>query len=548
MSPAAEPPALPRWWVGLWVLLPATLGAFSGAYRRTFDAWVHIFFADHYLRGWFETYEPRWYGGFSVLSYPPLAHQLVAQVGRLVGVETGFVVVMFGAMAALPFATRAFSRELVGARYDAWVLVLAALWPTSHRFAYVYGQLPTLLATVLALLAMAALCRFIDTGKGLELLQFAAWVGATASAHHVTTLFLATGCAVVGADRLFRSPQGRGRTLVRALIAAALAGAVLVFVLYPFLRFAGAAPQAEIPHVSRDPIWQRPFNLELVEQLVLVGTALVAFIVSALKARRYLGLSFGALVFGVLSLGLTTPLPQLLFRSQARWLTYDKFHHWAALWCVVLFALVAAKLPQKAAGVIVALLLPATLLNISHKQADSLQPEFVTDLKPLLTVLNGPDAHRYRHLTLGFGDQFCRLDIYGRSPSVDGDYHTARSDPMLRQSGVGTLDASKYYSNGREVLDDVLGRADALSLRWVFVNDGWYYEPLLAAGFEVRDVWENGVTLFEKPTVPPLPDAPAPEQRFGHQWGLVPISVFLVAAASLLIAWRLRLKATTAAA
>lgn len=469
------------------------------------------------------------------MSYPPLAHQLVAQVGRVVGVETGFVVVMFGAMAALPFATRAFSRQLVGPRYDAWVLVLAALWPTAHRFAYVYGQLPTLLATVFALLAIAALCRFIDTGAGLALLQFGAWVGATAAAHHVTTLFLATGCAVVGADRLFQSPGGKRRTLARALIGAALAGVVLVSVLYPFLRFAGAAPQAEIPHVSRDPIWQRPFGLELVEQLLLVATGLVAFLSSAAFARRYVGLAFGALAFGVLSLGLTTPLPQLLFRSQARWLTYDKFHHWAALWCVVLFALVAAKLPRKAAGVVVALLLPATLLNISHKQADSLQPEFVTDLQPLLSVVNGPDAHRYRHLTLGFGDQFCRLDIYGRSPNVDGDYHTARNDPMLRQSGVGTLDASKYYSTGRAVLDDVLGRAEALSLRWVFVNDGWYYEPLLAAGFEVRDVWENGVTLFEKPSVPALPDAPPPEQHFGLQWGLVPLSVFFVAVVSLLI-------------
>jgi hypothetical protein len=46
---------------------------FGGSWRGTYDAWVHIFFADHYQRSWFEMFEPRWYTGFSVASYPPAA-------------------------------------------------------------------------------------------------------------------------------------------------------------------------------------------------------------------------------------------------------------------------------------------------------------------------------------------------------------------------------------------------------------------------------------------------------------------------------------------
>src|SRR5690349_14866781 len=27
----------------------------------TYDAYIHIFFADHYARAWFDNWEPRWY-------------------------------------------------------------------------------------------------------------------------------------------------------------------------------------------------------------------------------------------------------------------------------------------------------------------------------------------------------------------------------------------------------------------------------------------------------------------------------------------------------
>src|SRR5437660_8106533 len=59
-----------------WLLL-------SGSYTRTYDAYVHMFFADHYVRAWFNDWESRWYTGFSVTSYPPVAHQSIALVSIL---------------------------------------------------------------------------------------------------------------------------------------------------------------------------------------------------------------------------------------------------------------------------------------------------------------------------------------------------------------------------------------------------------------------------------------------------------------------------------
>lgn len=43
----------------------------SSFYDWNYDSWNHLFFASHYMNFWFDTWEPRWFGGFSVTSYPP---------------------------------------------------------------------------------------------------------------------------------------------------------------------------------------------------------------------------------------------------------------------------------------------------------------------------------------------------------------------------------------------------------------------------------------------------------------------------------------------
>lgn len=519
------------------------LAATSGFHRHAFDAWVHVFFGDHYARDWFAVNEPRWYGGFSVLTYPPLAHQLVALGSFVLGsLEAAYVAVMVAAMVLTPWCVGQAARAFTDERGAAWAMVLAAWWPTAHRFAWVYGQLPMLVATPLALLAMALLHRFLSAGRAPALLAFFALVGATVSTHHVTSIFVAGGCVLVGLRHLATpdAPGGRRAVALRGLLAAGGAAVVMALVILPFWRFAQGEPQAEIPHHSRDPLWQRALSMEVVEQVVVLSLALALAGLAAWRRRWTLAVvGVGAVGLSVLAGGMSTPLPALLFGAQARWLTYDKFHHWAALLLVMLAGGALLAPVQRVRGVAAGLataLLPGTLFLLGHLTAERLQPAYVHDLSPVLEVLDGPDAARFRHLTLGFGDQFCRLDVYGRSPNVDGDYHTARTDPLLRQSGVATLDASKYYARGPEVLASVLSRAPELSLRWVVVNDDAYYQALLTAGFELVQVWENGVSLFERADVPPLAAAREPERSW--HWGAVPMAVFVTALALLALVLR----------
>ncbi len=522
------------------------LAATSGFHRHAFDAYVHMFFADHYVRDWFSVFEPRWYGGFSVLSYPPLAHQLVALSSlALRSLEAGYVGVMVTAMLLTPWCVGQAARAFVSEQAAAWAMLLAALWPTAHRFAWVYGQLPMLVATPFALLAMAQLHGLLGRGRAVHLLGFLGCVAATVSAHHVTSIFVAGGCFLVGLRHVAAPEEGvrRSHVVARGLVAAALAGAVIALTILPFWRIAQGEPQAEIPHHSRDPLWARALSMELVEQLVVFAVALLGTLVAAIQRKGTVAvLGLGVVGLSVLAGGTSTPLPQLLFRSQWRWLTYDKFHHWAALLLCVLLAAVAlaqVRRAARAAALLGLVLLPGSLFLVAHKTAEALQPPFVHDITPVLDVLNGPEAERYRHLALGFGDQFCRFDLYGKSPNVDGDYHTARTDPLLRSSGVATLDASKYYPRGFEVLSDVLRRAEALSLRWVVVNDEAYYPPLLEQGFELAQVWETGVSLFERADVPPLAPGLEPPPRSWH-WGTVPLGALFAAVLGLWLAGRSR--------
>ena len=62
----------------------------SPFFDTTYDAESHLFFADHYLRDWFDPWEERWFGGFSVFSYPPLIHQFTAALGKFLGLEVGY--------------------------------------------------------------------------------------------------------------------------------------------------------------------------------------------------------------------------------------------------------------------------------------------------------------------------------------------------------------------------------------------------------------------------------------------------------------------------
>ena len=67
----------------------------TARYRLSYDAYTHMLFAHHYAENWFSLWELRWYAGFTVVSYPPLTHQLIALFIPLLGFEKAFALVLW---------------------------------------------------------------------------------------------------------------------------------------------------------------------------------------------------------------------------------------------------------------------------------------------------------------------------------------------------------------------------------------------------------------------------------------------------------------------
>src|SRR6185503_20623213 len=101
-------------------------------------------------------------------SYPPLVHQLIGALSHLTGIETAFAVILWITVTLLPLAVYAFGHIFVGRTASGYAALGAAFLPSVYLTAHIFGQLPTLAATVTALFSMAALNQFLQDGNRLN--------------------------------------------------------------------------------------------------------------------------------------------------------------------------------------------------------------------------------------------------------------------------------------------------------------------------------------------------------------------------------------------
>ncbi|MEK7279003.1 MAG: hypothetical protein AAB427_16785, partial [Chloroflexota bacterium] len=265
----------------------------SGLPFRSFDAYTHIFFADHYRRWPFDLFEPRWFGGFSVASYPPLTHQLIALFSfplsalaslwggtsneiRFRGEAAAYCIVLLIVLAALPMAVERFAAIFVPARAARTAGWLAVGLPSVYLTAYAFGQLPTLAATAALLWAMGAGWQLIRGGRWRDLISAMLWAGVTAAAHHAVLLFaIIAGGAMAMQVALPQRAQSSQRfvnnsafsansavELLQLAVWATLSAGFAAIVIWPFIQWsAGYVPQTPIDHLSRHNFLADPFAL-----------------------------------------------------------------------------------------------------------------------------------------------------------------------------------------------------------------------------------------------------------------------------------------------
>jgi hypothetical protein len=574
----------------LWALAGALLlhGGLllSGSYRRTYDAYVHIFFADHYARGWFTTWEPRWYTGFNTSSYPPAAHQLIAVVSRLTGLELAFVVVQTAVVVLLVLGVYRFSCLWVSPRAASWAAVAAVVSTGLAETVHTFGQLPTTLSLAFLLNALPFADEWIRHGRRRALVAAIACAAATTAAHHVTTLFGSVfflGPVVVAAlldglrtplsgevaahptrlDRATAWPvvARRLRRVAGPLARSALYGgavlAALFIVVLPYWLWSSSDPitQVPIPHASRADFLADP-NAGLVFFVVPWGLTLLLLPYALIRGftSRAWPLAASVALLALLGTGGTTPVPRLLLGGAYEILTLDRFTFWAT---IAILPFVGAFVVSATSGrirhllevnlgrwltvtltVVTALaVLGSALWALNLAEFRPSQPARI-DPAPITAFLDKDDHSRWRYLTLGFGDQMAWLSANTTAQTVDGNYHSARRLPELVSTPVERLEGAKFRGvPGLGSLQQFLTVPGRFHLKFVFSADR-FYDPLLRfSGWHRIGTLENGIVVWERADVAPLPAVTAEREIPGWQrllWGTIPLTAIILALLALL--------------
>ena len=517
-----------------------------GLHRSSFDIYNHIFFADHYRQRWFDLIEPRWFGGFSVASYPPLVHQLIALISlpfsiliaavvetfakratplagmsRYMGEEIGYVIVLLTVLAWMPVAVERFAKIFVPGRAARTASWLSLALPSIYLTAYSFGQLPTLTASAALMWAMGKGWDYVRDGRKRDLVSAILWAGVTAAAHHAVLLFeLIAGGAMMM------------KVWHRMMIWAAASAAFAAVVIYPFILWSRSyTPQTPIDHLSRHNVFTEwmafyYFFAPMYGMFIFVLPIMIASCIRSLRAffakqsrssrleigsrrlaltkrLRHLPLLLASLLLFTLGLGGTTPLPSSLFGSNWEWLTYDRFSFWCGLTLLPFTGLVFAKTPKvlptslrygalrETFGVLslVAFCLFAAFSSVIIQA----QPQEY-DLETIARFLNQQSD---RYLTFGFGDQTAKLSVLTTAGTIDGSYFTARTMPELRQSGIGSLDGALWNPQGVGSIKPFLDRAHQWGIRWVFTAHIDYTVAMINADWELMGEIAPGVLMWK---------------------------------------------------
>ena len=507
----------------------------SGFYLKSYDSYGHMFFADHYQKSWFNSWEPRWYMGFNVASYPPLAHQVLALLGFLTGLELAYVIITFVMMVLLPIAVFKFSKVFISEEAAGYAAIVSVFFPGILISAYGWGQFTTIFSLVITLFVVPAFQKYVTKGGLLCFVELVFLFEAAVASHHFTglifapILLFATLLAIL-VKKQINFKMGFKRLLLFVGVGLALS----MVIVYPVV-FSAVGQSVNVPHPTTKNYFQ-DFGLFQMFFVNMYGLFLLLIPLTAviIRYRRDLlplaGLAFILLILG---LGGTTPLPQAIFGGDWLGLTYERFNLFAILAFAPLFGLFFVYLKRKKGGKIFLVIFMILSILFSCVAVNSLlvRPrQQAVPVDSIVTFLNQDEHWRWRYLTLGFESaDFSKLTIYSNATTLDGEYYRGRNISELANSGVDFLGNAKYVENGTTVLKSILENASQYHLRFVFCNDN-FYEPILnQTGFALLNITFEQVTVWVKYDslkldISEITGTNHRPSVMDYAWGIIPIT------------------------
>jgi hypothetical protein len=534
---------------------------------KTYDAFVHIFFADHYARSWFEPWEYRWYTGFPTTSYPPLSHQLIALLSKIGGLKFGFIVVILSFLCFFIVGIYRFAQLWVPKRSAGYAAVFAVVASSIVQTIHIYGQLPTMLGIACLMNTLPEIYAYFRTEKKKHLILSLSILGVTVASHHVTTIFgMVFFIAPIIATALLDENGTDGNFFKVAISTVKLAFKKyklfiiffsiaifeMIFIIFPYWFWSKTDPitQVSIPHGSRDSFIEVTSS-GLMFFIIPMGFTLLMlpYIFKSLFVRRniFLALSFSLLL--LLGTGGTTPIPIMILGKNAfNILTLDRFTFWASVVAIPFVGdffrrLIEGDIRERIINkyskkmyhftslVIICAVAFQALFIINFHKFRSLQPATI-DIQPILQFLERDQHDRWRFMTLGFGDQMAWLSANTSALSIDGNYHSARRVPEMTTRPLERLENSKFKGiQGVGSLQQFLTIPEKYYLKFIFSNDKFYDPILYFAGWERVQRLENGIMIWQKHDVPPLPSYLPKKNIPAYQkimWGIVPCTAFFI--------------------
>lgn len=545
--------------------------SFFHTLENTYDFHVHSFFADHYARSWFEPWEPRWYTGFSLMSYPPLVHQLIAILSFIGGIRFGAFLLAFGIVVLFVSGAYRFCKIFtINDESAGYAALVSVFCPSIVEAFHVFGQLPMMMGISWLLHAIPEIYLYVRWGKIRYYLNAVSILAAAAASHHVTPIFgmvffvlpvmatavmdgakAATGSYKAITIRIFIIYVFK---YLKRIIAVGLSAIfVVAFVILPYWILTKNDPiaQVPIPHGSRDSFIE-VFSSGLVFFIIPWGFFIVflPFVFYRIFSKRniFLGLSFGLLV--LLGTGGTTPLPKMILGENAfSILTLERFTFWATVQSIpfvaeFLWRFFEGNIYQRilrrysivnyrflvAVMIVMIFISSGFTMNLGFFRPTQPKP---VNMNPIVNFLKNDKHDKWRFLTLGFGDQMAKLSAKTDALTIDGNYHSARRIPELTTRAIERLENSKYRGvEGIGTLQQFLAAPDVFHLKYIFSNDKFYDPLLYFTGWHRVKLMTNGIMVWERSDVSPLPSV-LPEKSFPLyqkiMWGTMPMAVLLIA-------------------
>ncbi|ADY29056.1 membrane protein [Cellulophaga lytica] len=539
--------------------------------ENTYDALIHLFFADHYANSWFEPWDYRWYTGFTVQAYPPLVHQLIGLLSYIGGLKFGMFTVAL--LAIVLFITGAYRFGLLitaNRRVAGYTALLAVFSSTFIETLHIFGQLPSIMGLSILLHSIPEIYLWIKEGRIRYLVTSLSLIAVTVTSHHVTPIFGMVffifpliGMVIMDTakDKVKDTKAIHLKTFIWAfkklfwrIVTFGFSSLMLIiFCILPYWVNSKKNPitQVPIPHGSRDNFLE-VLSSGLVFFMIPWGILLfiLPYIFYRFYSKRYLffGLSFSMLT--ILGTGGTTPIPlKLLGETAFNILTLDRFTLWATIMALPIFGEFAYRMIegdlknniQKRFGAVyhrivggffMVGILFMVIFTMSLGYFRPSQPAKIKML-PIVNFLNQDQHDHWRYLTLGFGDQMAWLSAQTKAMTVDGNYHSARRLPELTTRAIERLENSKFRGvEGIGSLQQFLTVPEKYNLKYIFSNDKFYDPILYFSGWQRLQQLENGIMVWEKLNVPPIP-AIIPKEDVPTflkiMWSTIPVLTILLA-------------------